>query len=264
MIPVTIIIAVKQEHLNLSQSLPPLKKYFSDILIVDSNSADGTEKFATHQFTWNGQYPKKRQWILDNIPTKYDWVFMIDADEIITDNFIRELQKCDLSADGYFVSSRMVWNGRRLRFGKRNNKLCLFKKSKFMFPTINDLDIDGMGEIEGHYQPVAINNETVTIGQIKAPITHHDHKGDWNARHDKYIQWEVSMNNRKSWPQDPVPWREFIKSTLRTSYARPVLIFTYTYIFKLAFLDGTAGLNYAFKRAQYTWRIVRATRSTND
>jgi len=259
MLSITAIICVKNESANLPHSLPPLQKYFDEILVVDSNSEDGTTKFATHQFTWNGQYPKKRQWVLDNITTKNDWVFMVDADEIVTKDFVSELQSLDFSKDGYFVSSRMVWKGKHLKFGQRNNKLCLFKKSKFMFPIIDDLDINGMGEMEGHYQPIPIND--ATIGYIKSPIIHHDRKGDWNDRHDNYIQWEIKMNQRNAWPIDPTPWRAFLKSKLRTSYARPIMIFAYGYIFKCGFLDGRSGFDYAFNRARYALRIVRQSQS---
>ncbi len=260
MIPITAILCVRNESQNLPHSLPPLQKYFDEVLVVDSKSHDGTGKLATHQFTWNGQYPKKRQWVLDNIPTKHDWVLMIDADEIVTDDFITELQSLDFSKDGYFISSQMVWKNKLLKHGQRNNKLCLFKKSVFHFPVIDDLDIAGMGEIEGHYQPVSIHN--ATIGQIKSPIIHHDRKGNWHDRHDKYVRWESEMNKRKAWPIDPIPWREFFKSKLRISYARPIAVFTYGYIFKFGFLDGRVGFDYALNRARYTWRIVRAIRQT--
>jgi len=258
MIPVTAILCVKNEIKNLPHSLPLLQKYFNEVIVVDSNSVDGTaDFFSTHQFTWNKQYPKKRQWILDNITTKHDWVFMVDADEIVTDEFIAGLQSSDFLADGYFISSRMVWNNKILKFGQKNNKLCLFKKSKFIFPAIDDLDIQGMNEMEGHYQPVA--KTSATIEQIKSPIIHHDHKGDWGTRHDNYINWEIAMNHRNAWPTDPVPWRQFLKSKIRKSYVRPILIFTYGYIFKCGFLDGRAGFDYAFNRARYAWKIVRAS-----
>jgi hypothetical protein len=187
---------------------------------------------------------------------------MIDADEIITENFIKEVQNLDFSADGYFIKSDMFWENTKLKYGLKNNKLCMFNKSKFQHPVVDDLDIMGMGEMEGHYQPTPIGN--AKIGQITSPIIHYDRKGDWHARHEKYIQWEVEMNRRNAWPKDPIAWREFLKSRLRISYLRPIAIFIYGYFVKAGFLDGRAGLNHIYQRAYYTYRIVRQTKKIND
>ena len=266
MIPVTVIMTVKNEVVNLPHSLPLLVQSFSEVIVVDSNSDDQTAQIAKKigaqvvEFTWNGQYPKKRQWVLDNVKTLNNWVLMIDADEIVTNDFIAELQSCDFIADGYFVSSKMVWKDKLLNFGQRNNKLCLFDKKKFNFPIVDDLDVNGMGEIEGHYQPVPIRNG-VTISKITSPLIHYDRKGNWHNRHDGYINWEVEMTKRNVWPKDPVLWREFLKSKLRSSYIRPYIIFFYGYIFKLGFLDGVLGFDYAFNRARYTYHIVRGVRA---
>ena len=260
MIPLSVIILVKNEALNVSHSIPPLIDNFDDVHVVDSHSTDRTADIArdlgaiVHQFSWDGRYPKKKQWALDTIETRHDRVLMIDADEIVTDAFLQELRQNPLQADGYFVSSKMMWKGRKLEFGQRNNKLCLFKKSVFAYPPVNDLDIQGGWEVEGHYQPIS-KSENVTIGQIRAPLIHHDRKNNWEGKHDSYTLWEVGMNRRNAWPVDPVPWREWIKSRLRRSPFRPFLIFAYGYVLKLGFLDGVAGFDYAYHRALYAWRI---------
>ena len=269
MIPVSVIICTKNEEANLPHSLPPLIKNFEQVIVVDSNSTDKTVEIAKDggaeivNFTWDGQYPKKRQWCLKNLDLKHNWVLMIDADEIITNDVIAEIQSLSWDADGYFIPSKMVWNGKELQHGWRNNKLCLFKRSVFFFPIIDDLDIEGMGEIEGHYQPVTLREEK-TIGQIKSPLIHHNHKDSWNAKHDAYAHWEIEMNKRKAWPADPVTMREIIKDTLRTSWTKPYLYFLYGYVIKGGFRDGKAGLDYALKRFDYTRRIVRGSRQTSD
>ncbi len=267
MIPVSVLVLTKNEAVNVPHSLPPLVQNFDDVHVLDSHSNDGTDKIArdlgatVHQFSWNGQYPKKKQWALENIPTRYDYVLMVDADEIVTDDFVRELQSLSLDTDGYFISSRMVWKEKPLRFGQRNHKLCLFKKSVFSYPPVDDLDIDGGWEVEGHYQPVP-NIQNATIKTIKSPIIHHDRKGNWHDRHDDYISWEVEMTRRNAWPKDLVSWREWVKTQLRQSWCRPILIFSYGYIFKLGFLDGHAGFDYAFHRALYTYSIVKTLRGS--
>lgn len=268
MIPVSVIMVTKNEEANIAHSLPPLVKAFDEVIVVDSKSTDKTAKLAKEmgatvkKFEWNGQYPKKRQWCLETLKLKHDWVFMIDADEIVTEAFIAELEQCDYTEDSYFIKSDMVWKGRHLKYGMKNNKLCLFKKSAFYYPVVDDLDFEGMGEVEGHYQPIP-TGRTASIGQIKSPVIHHNHKDNWQARHDNYAAWEIAMNKRNAWPIDPVFNREMIKDTLRLSPMKPYLFFFYGYIVKAGFLDGREGLDYAIQRFRYNRRIVRAVRQTN-
>jgi|GEM_PF-4065314 len=210
-----------------------------------------------------GKYPKKRQWCLENIKTKHDWVFMLDADEIVTDAFINELKRMSWKADGYFVKSDIVWKGKRLKYGMGNNKLCLFRRSVFHYPIVDDLDIGNLGEIEGHYQPVP-TMPNMRIGQIYNPLIHYNKKNNWVERHDKYAEWEIGMNERNVWPLDPIFHRELVKDALRTARLRPYVFFIYGYILKGGFLHGKVGLDYALKRFSYNRRISRAARQTSD
>jgi glycosyltransferase involved in cell wall biosynthesis len=269
MIPISVIVMTKNEAANLPHCLPPLIKNFNDVHVVDSDSTDNTTSIArdhgatvTH-FKWNGQYPKKKQWCLDTIKTHHDWVLMIDADEIITDAFVAELQNFGTSADGYFVRSDMVWKDRHLHHGQKNNKLCLFKKSSFTYPVINDLNMSGGWEVEGHYQPIATTTHTPHIQQITSPIIHHDRKQQWHDRHDNYVMWEAEMTKKGTWPRDPVFTRESIKDVLRTSRLRPFIYFIYSYVIKCGFLDGKMGFDYALNRYRYNARIAHAIRRTN-
>jgi glycosyltransferase involved in cell wall biosynthesis len=265
MIPISVIMTVKNEAINLIHSLPPAVKYFKEVIVVDSHSQDTTAEIAKKlgatilQFNWNGFYPKKRQWCLDNLYLKNDWILMLDADEIITEDFIKELQTIDFNAGGYFVRSQMVWKNKLLQYGLNNNKLCLFKRSCFSYPIVDDLSFGGMGEIEGHYQPIP-KTKNIKISSIKSKILHHNYKKNWKEKHLNYYLWEVSMNKNKSWPKDPIAYRQFFKSILRQSYLRPVAVFIFGYFVKLGFLDGLEGFDYALKRTQYAYQIVHKTR----
>ena len=267
MIPITIIMVTKNEALNIAHSLPPLTQNFDEVIVVDSNSSDDTvaiaqkHKAKVHNFTWNGKYPKKRQWVLDTIKTKHDWVFMIDADEIITPYFINELRSILWDVDGYFIKSEIVWDHKHLKYGMKNNKLCLFKKAAFYYPIVDDLDLTCMGEIEGHYQPVP-KNKNETIGSIKNAILHHDLKNNWHDRHIKYAQWEIAMNKRNAWPLDPIFKRELIKDFIRTNILRPYIILIYGLIIKGGVLDGKKGMDYAIARYRYAKSIINGSKNT--
>ncbi len=261
-IPVSAIIVTKNEQAKLPRCLEALHG-FDEIIVVDSQSQDRTVAvakdagFEAVNFIWNKQYPKKRQWCLDNVPLKHDWVFFVDADEIVTDQLKAEISNLFAHAPdaaGYFVRGWHSVNGKVLRHGLQNNKIALFDRRKMEFPVVDDLDIPGMGEIEGHYQPVLKAGFTSEeIGQVKEGLIHDaiDDERAWLFRHQKYARWEMGMNAKDAWPIDPKPLRNRVKNFLRRNKFRPQLMFLVSFIFLLGFLDGNEGLKFAHRKMQY-------------
>lgn len=261
-VAVSVIVVTKNEAHQIAGCLKVLSA-FDDVWVVDSNSRDGTAECAetyganVTPYTWNGQYPKKRQWCLENLPLKYDWVLFVDADEILSSELINEIDgtiKSHPDAAGFFVTGRYSVGGKILRFGIPNRKIVLFHKHRMEFPVVDDLDIPGMGEIEGHYQPVLKkNSQHMKIGTLKSAMIHFalDDDRAWMFRHEKYARWEAGMNEKNAWPIDPIPWRQRVKTYLRMSRFRPELVFFVCFFGKLGFLDGSAGLDFARKKAFY-------------
>lgn len=264
-IPVSVIITTRNEELRLPACLAALSA-FDEVIVVDSNSTDRTEQIARENdasffsFTWNGHYPKKRQWCLDHIKTRYDWIFFVDADEVLTADLVNEISSLSFNHAGYFVRGRYIWNGVVLRHGLKNNKLALFDRRKFMFPVVNDLGLPGMGEMEGHYQPVLkAEHRGEAIGQLCAALDHDavQTEAEWLARHQRYAAWERGMNLRRAWPVDPVRWRQALKVLFRAMPARGACAFLYCYILKGGIMDGAPGLDFARKRAAYYKMIAQ-------
>lgn len=267
MIPISVLVVTKNEEKNLAPCLSALIPFFQEVIVVDSASRDQTKSVAIgagapcYDFVWNGQYPKKRGWCLEHIPLAHDWVFFVDADEIVTADLVREIHELfsmPVPYAGFFIMGQYKIGEKVLKHGDFNSKLALFDRTKMCFPVVDDLDIPGMGEIEGHYQPVFRPHATLQkIGELTSPLIHlalQDERG-WAFRHEKYARWEAGMNMKKSWPVDPVPWREWCKRTLRASSWRPEIMFCVGYILKLGFLDGGAGLKLARKRYDYLKQI---------
>ncbi len=256
-LPISVIISTFEEEKNIARCLEPLS-VFDEVIIVDSNSSDYTVDIAKKynvrivNFTWNGKYPKKRQWILDNVKTRNNIIFFLDADEIVTNGLVDELSKMKEYSHGYFVKGLYEMNGKILKFGLSNSKLALFDKRYFRFPVIDDLDIEAMGEIEGHYQPVPIN-DNVTIGKLKGYVIHRAFEDEkkWKERHERYAIWERGMNRKNAWPEDPVLYRRYLKKIFRNIPFRYVFVFLYSYFFRLGFLDGCEGFDFAVKKMYY-------------
>ncbi len=257
---------------------------FDEIIVIDSGSKDETCAIArsfgarVEDFSWNGEYPKKRQWCLDNLDIKHDFVFFVDGDEEVTPELVVEIKSLDkLSAAGYFVKGQYVWVGRgaqqgrdaqgaqALHYGLKNNKLALFNHHKVEFPVIDDLDIDGMGEIEGHYQPVL---KTVykdkPIEQLNASLRHfaYEDQTAWQARHERYAHWESQMIIRCAYPKEPNRYREALKNIFRNMPSRSFIAFFHCYILKAGFLDGLAGWGFAASRFYYYRMVSHALKTS--
>jgi len=265
-IKVSVVVVTFNEEKNIDRCLSSLSD-FDEIIVVDSNSADKTKEISAKHgarvidFIWNGVYPKKRQWMLDNVETSNDWVFFVDADEIVKKELVGEMKsiisnQIDSKVAGYFIKGLYEFQGKILKYGQVNNKLSLINRKYIEFPVIDDLDILGMGEIEGHYQPVIKDEYAghgLSILQLNEYLVHHalEDEEKWVERHKRYAIWETGMNQKKAWPEDPVYIRRIMKNIFKKLPFRGLFIFIYSYFFKLGFLDGCAGFNFAVKRMYY-------------
>ncbi|HTK83681.1 MAG TPA: glycosyltransferase family 2 protein [Patescibacteria group bacterium] len=262
-IPVSAIIITRNEARRINRCINALKD-FNEIVIVDSASSDETPAIARAAgatvvpFEWDGCYPKKKQWCLDNLTLKNEWVFLVDADEELTTALKAEIASLFAAktpaCGGYFVPGLYVMNGGTLRFGLRNKKLALFDRRLVAFPVVDDLDLPGMGEVEGHYQPVAKSGH-VALGALKHGMLHHAYESmdGWRERHRRYAAWEAGMNARGAWPADPDGVREVMKQLFRRMPGRGAVAFAHSYLLRLGFLDGREG----FVLARDRWRYYR-------
>lgn len=261
-IPVTVIVVTKNEEDRIGACLRALSS-FDQVIVFDSDSTDNTKALSQENgadvfgFQWNGRYPKKRQYALDQLAIRHDWVFFVDADESVTADLIDEIRNIDWDEPrigGYFVRGRYVFEDTALRFGLQNNKLALIDRHKMMFPVVDDLDIEGMGEIEGHYQPVPqFEDQKVQYKQLKAPLLHHayEDRKAWERRHKNYAYWEVHMDKRQAWPDESHKFRKVLKLLFKALPARGLIAFLHSYLIKFGFLDGVRGFKFARTRKQY-------------
>ena len=121
LLPVTVIVAVRNEAQNLRRCLGSLRN-FGEVYVVDSQSTDGTVEIAevhgvkVAQFHYRGGWPKKRQWAMDTLPLRYDWILLLDADEALTPELEREIGEVILNSvnNGYHLKLQMFFLGRNL------------------------------------------------------------------------------------------------------------------------------------------------------
>ena len=81
-LPITAIIATKNEEANIARCLRSLVRVHRTVMI-DSGSTDGTRSIARQHgaeivnFEYSGGYPKKRQWALDHLDIATPWTMPV-------------------------------------------------------------------------------------------------------------------------------------------------------------------------------------------
>ena len=118
----SVIVPVKNEAENLRRCLPALS-WADEVFVVDSQSTDETAEVAAEhgatvvQFHFNGTYPKKKNWSLENLPFRNEWVLIVDADEVVIPELAAEIGRRirEDEADGYYLNSQYYFLGRRIR-----------------------------------------------------------------------------------------------------------------------------------------------------
>ena len=261
--PLSIIILTYNEADVLAPTMQAAATVANELMVVDSFSEDNTVSIAKEHGATRIEkrafknWADQRNWAMEQ--SLHPWVLFIDADEHMHDALIAEIKALQLESEkkyaGFFVRGKYIWKGQILEYGLKNNKIALLHKKRMMFPEVNDLNVSGMGEIEGHYQPVFIDEDRgYSIGQLESALFHVAEHG-WNARHMRYAIWEAGMNKNKAWPKDPNFVREMCKKLFRAMPGRNFIAFIHCYILKLGFLDGAAGYDFAKSRGDY-YRMI--------
>ena len=259
LLPLTVIIPVRNEAHNLPRCLESLNRA-GEVYVIDSQSTDDTVAIAqSHgakvvQFHYAGGWPKKRQWAMDTLPLAYDWILLLDADEVLPPELADEMRTAiqDPHTDGYYIALQMHFLGRRLRHsGASFWKLSLFRKGLGRYECrLQDQDVS-MADMEVHEHVVVAGPTRKLIH----PLIHHNVESlsSYIHKHDEYSNWEsrVLLSQAASVRElPPSLWgtqaqrRRWLKLRLINIPGSPVLLFMYRYIFRLGFLDGIPGLIY--------------------
>jgi glycosyltransferase involved in cell wall biosynthesis len=247
------------EEMNLPRCLDSLQ-WCGDVVVLDSFSSDGTEKiakergarFVQRQFD---DYASQRNYGLNGIEYKHEWIFMVDADETVSKELADEIESLpdDASVAMYRLRRKDFLMGKWIRRSSG-------------YPTwFGRLMRKGKVRVER-----AINEEYHTDGGIAHLNNHFFHypfnKGfhDWFEKHNRYSTMEAqSLTNgeaaklrlRDLFVRDPVLRRKAIKNIVYRLPGRPVLMFCALYFVRLGFLDGAAGLRFCILRSFYEYMI---------
>jgi glycosyltransferase involved in cell wall biosynthesis len=267
-VPVSVIVPVKNEGHQLGRCLDAVQ-WADEIVVVDSNSSDDTVAVAERhgarvvQFTQKGAWPKKKNWALENLPFRNDWVLLLDADEVLpadADVEIRRLVTADPNGvRGYWINRRFFFMGRWLRHSYYPNwNLRLFQHRFGRFERLTS-DETQSGDVEVH-EHVVVNGET---GRMRTELDHYAFPTITNfvEKHNRYSNWEahVTLEPARGNGHRPQSTKARLKVWTRHLPFRPMLRFLYLYIWQRGFLDGREGYYFARLHAMYEFLSVTKT-----
>jgi len=268
-LPVTVLVAVRNEAPNLAKCLKALTRA-QKVIVIDSNSTDGTAEIAVQlgatvlQFQYRGTYPKKRQWAIDHADITTGWILLVDADEEVTPELWDEIEAAIQSRDhaAYFVTKSFHFLGRRLRFGGFSfASILLFKRGTARFEETLAESTSGL-DMEVHERLIVEGS----VGRLRSPIIHNDFKNlqAFVDRHNKYSTWEAELRHKflttgrygekrvsSKLLGNTQEFRRAVKSVVMRMPFEASLWWSYHIIFRLGFLEGRRGWEAARIRANY-------------
>ncbi len=272
-VPVSVLIPIKNEAGNLPRCFASIA-WADEVFVVDSKSTDGSIKISEDhgakvvQFEFNGIWPKKKNWALENLPFKHPWVFILDADEEMTpdaeEEFRRIVTDPNPQTAGYWINRRFFFMGKWLKhayYPNWNLRLFLHKLGRYEQLTAVET-ASGDNEVHEH---VVVKG---AAGHLKTEMNHYafPNIGVFIEKHNRYSNWEarVAIDNQlhktnATLQSKDVGLRRKLKAMSLKLPFRPTLRFLYVYLFQKGFLDGAEGYYFARLHATYEFLCVAKT-----
>jgi glycosyltransferase involved in cell wall biosynthesis len=271
-IPVSVLVPIKNEASNLSRCLAAVA-WADEIFVVDSHSTDGSIEIAqAHgakvvQFDFNGTWPKKKNWALENLAFCNEWIFILDADEVLPPEAEEEFARAIANAGeiaGYWINRRFMFMGRWLRHSYYPNwNLRLFRHSLGRYEKLTDSNTNsGDNEVHEH---VIVQGPS---GRLQCEMDHYAFPSVevFVEKHNRYSNWEARVSADRRLPgsasqirSGTVERRRKLKLFSQRLPCRPLLRFLYIYIWQRGFLDGREGYYFARLHAMYELLSVAKT-----
>ena len=263
--PIAVMIPTKNEEKNLPYALESVK-FADQVLVLDSGSTDSTRQIAESMgatfvhHDWEG-YAAQKNWGLDNLPITQPWVFILDADEVITPELRDELiklaseDKCE--ENGFYINRFFIFLDKRIRhcgyYPSWN--LRFFRRGKARY------------EVREVHEHMIVDGK---VGYLKHDMEHNDRRGMeyYIAKHNHYSTLEARELFRIEQAQThgtmhyspfggPLERRRWVKHVIWPRLpAKWFFRWLYMYVLKLGILDGVVGFHFCLFLASYEHQIT--------
>lgn len=254
----SVIILTLNEEANLPACLESLSGLETEIFVVDSGSTDKTPEIARragalvveHPFD---NYAAQRNWALENLPLRTEWILNLDADERLTpalSSEISELLARPLTnVDGFMLRKRTIFMGRWIKHGGHypSHHLRLFRRGR------------GRCEDRLYDQHFLVDGRIESLKQDYLDVLTSD-LNTWTQRHARWAEAEArqmltqgdasfALRVRSSMRGNPIERRRWLRDgpyAHAPLFLRAFLYWFYRYFLRLGFLDGREGLIFHF------------------
>lgn len=231
---------------KLKEVLIQASKLTNDIIVLDSGSTDNTKEICAafevnfQEHPWQG-YGKQKN--LANKNAHNDWILSIDADEVISDALIKEIQRLNLTDDSvYDIPFRNIYCGQEIKFGRWRNErhVRLFNRTKVL------------------WDENAVHEGLIITGLNKIKLTHPiDHYSmESKVAHIEKARRYAQMGAKKLKLKGK-------KATFIKLYINPLYRFVKDYFISLGFMDGKLGFQLALiiaKESYWKYRNLKDLR----
>ena len=267
---IEVIIPVKNEEINLPFALASVQEWADRVWVIDSESTDKTCEIAKDAGAelvvkpWLG-YAKQKNWALDTLDLKADWIFFLDADEAILPELRDELLAIaskdvdKVNESAFNINRYFIFLGKRIRhcgyYPSWNVRF--FKRGKARYE-----------EREVH-EHMVVDGET---SYLKGHMEHYDRRGLelYMAKHNHYSTLEAIEILQQATTKDETidanlfgsaqQRRRWIKRHIYPRLpARWLFRFFWMYLLRLGFLDGINGLRFCLFISSYELLISLKT-----
>jgi len=260
----TIIILTYNESVHIERAIKSVSGWADKIIVLDSYSKDDTVEKAKNLhaeviFRKFDNYKNQREYAIEYVKDKTEWLLFLDADEYLTEELKSEIIQAikDKNVNGFYLARRFIFMNKWIKWGGYYPiyLLRLFRpEHAYLYRTINE--------------------HVIIVGDkkyLQHDLIHHDLKSisDWIDKHNLYANYEAkelldfrmnkenvlqvkfgsTQSERKNWIRYKI-WNK-----LPTSFM-PFCYFTYRYFFKLGFLDGKAGFIFHFLQCFWFWLLI--------
>ncbi len=271
-VPISVIVPIRNEAGNLPRCLGSIA-WADEIFVVDSRSTDGSIAIAEAagaqvvQFAFNGTWPKKKNWALENLPFRNEWIFILDADETLPPEAEAEFRTAIANAGavaGYWINRRFMFLGRWLRHAYYPNwNLRLFRHALGRYEKLTEAATNsGDNEVHEH---VVVQGPTA---RLRCEMDHYAFPtvDVFVEKHNRYSNWEARVATDRHLAassgelrHERVNRRRRLKLLSHRLPFRPLLRFLYVYVWQKGFMDGREGYYFARLHGMYEFLSVAKT-----
>lgn len=250
---ISVLVLTYNEETNLRGCLESVL-WSGDIHVVDSGSTDATVAIArelgahvhVHPFE---HFSAQRNWALDNVPLRYEWLLVIDADERASPELATEIQAAVRTAapdvSGFLLPLRLLFLGRWIPHASQYREVWFLRLFRHRTVRYEDRLVNAHPILRGDYRT------------LKSPLIHDNRKGitDLVAKFNRYasLEAEETLRLRRGDAATGLPARlggsalerrRWLKHLHMRLPFRSLSKFLYLYVWRRGFLDGAPGFFY--------------------